>query len=640
MAKPFELQEFIDPQILAELGLSAEQIAYILNLNVQDLALISVQYGAQIAAALFAARTLTITITRAFGLYDAKHYSKWPRIPYRPILKIYFSIKLWWERLTKMGRQATGSFASSLAVLPLLYKKGRNRLYIGRLLALSIGLFMPVMEQITRHGMLVAGTGGGKTTQLITMIHNWMGSVFIIDPKGQTWYALAHRDKRRWHRIAPYKNETDCWNVFDDIKAAIERGGLSAGVRWAFRVADALIITPPGSRTPYFTEAAKGFIAALILHIISFEHESNHHLAYLYELLCCGYQVYDGTTGEEETNAEEAWEFLLTTMRKNEAFSGAVKKGVTTLERAAGETTGNVVSTAIEQLKWLGIPCIQELVKTTTIPPLSELKTTDDYVLEIDAPIFSLRQELRPFARLLTNCVMSTFEEIQDKNGQTLAVLDEMPSLQLEVLEVALPVLRSMGVSVVGVTQDYEILKKAHPQSWQGFMGNADFVICMATNDDFTADRISKSLGTKTYIERDPSGRKIRREEPVMTSDHVKRFLEPDSGNIIVFRNGKRPLMLKGIPYFKELPVWAYTPDPNHKEAILRRLSRLLFDWKRVKRDPPLEKRYDPETGNQLFTYTEYILHARDEILAEAEASKVVDLAAYRQKRSAEHTES
>ncbi len=537
---------------------------------------------------LFVARTIVIFASRQFGLYHPEHYAKWPRLPYRPILKGYFKITNWWEDLTKMGRVATGGFAKPLAVLQLLYRKGRNRLLVGRFYALGLGWLMPLSLEIQRHGMLIASSGAGKTTALTTMVSTWEGSAFIIDPKSQIWNALIGRDNRRWYKIAPYSKDSHCWNFFDDIKAAIEREGVEIGSRWAYKAGEALITVNPNANNPFFAETAKSLIPGLILHIISREHPDNHNPAYLYKLLQFGYRIFNQETGIEETTAKDAKELLLRLMRKNSAFNDAVSGSIAGIESASDSAAGDVLATALSQLKWLAVQGVQNVVSKTTIPPLSELKSTDDYVLEFDAPILSIRQELAPFLRLLSDFVIYTFETPDiKKNGQTLGVIDELPSIELKVLDVAIPVLRSMGLSVLGATQDLEILQKAHPKSWEGFLGNADFVICAGTNHDTTAEYISRVLGKVTIQEKDPTtGRKSRQTVEVATPDQIKRFLFPKKENIIILRNGERAIKAKDILFFRELPFWKFNPDTEHKETFLRRLARSRFDNKNVPDTP------------------------------------------------------
>jgi type IV secretory pathway TraG/TraD family ATPase VirD4 len=411
------------------------------------------------------------------------------------------------------------------------------------------------------------------------MIASWLSSVIVIDPKSQIINALADRDWRQWYKFAPYADDSDCFNPLDVIKEAMKREGRQAAVRWALRVAEAIIVTPSGSRTPYFTDVSRQYLAALILHVLSAHPENEHNLPFVRDLIVNGYTVND-EFGRRISTPEEAQELLLRAMLNNATFD-VIAGGAQTLASASGETGGNVRSTLQEQTKWLDIPEVRKVMRTSSFS-LTWLKTRKDIVIAFAAPIFSLRQELAPLSRLITNLTAYTFEAVQEKNGLCLAIWDELPSQGYNAtLEVMLAVIRSMGLIVVVIAQNAELMKKHYSQSWKSFSGEADATIWAGGNHQDSVEHLCQLLGRKTLIEKDKySGRKSYREVDVMTADQIRRFLDPDSGNVIVTRAGARPLKLKAPYYFKELPVWQYAPDPDHKEALLRRLSRVLFDRK------------------------------------------------------------
>lgn len=530
----------------------------------------------------FTLRTLTTAIGRALGVSHPNHYRTWPRLPWRGPVRACMAVKIWFERVFVMGKRATGGFAGTLYMLTLLYRPGK--VFLGRASCADIGLLQPVGITVARHLFMYAMTGAGKTTVLASIISTWTGSVFLVDPKSQITDALSEHDGRAWFVIAPYPgakaHKSACYNAFDCIIAAMARDGDQAAVRWAIRVAQALVITPAGSRTPFFTDTARGFLVGVILHVLSVHPEHEHNLPYVRDLIVNGYRVV-GEDDKEVTQDDEAQQLLLRTMIKNPAFDSAIAGAAAAMANAGRETAGNVRATLMEQMKWLDIPEVRAILRGTTLP-LSELKTRNDVVLAFTAPVLSIREELAPLSRLLTNMLAYTCEAVRKKNGQCLAVIDELPSQgHNETLEVVLPVSRSQGLTFLGISQNTELMRKVYPQSWGAFSGEADAVFWMATNHNETARHLSQTLGKKSLAEKDRySGYKSYREVDVMDPEQVKRFLSPESGNLIVTRAGGRALKLKIDPYFKALPVWCYAPDPDHRETLLRRLSRWLFDHK------------------------------------------------------------
>lgn len=570
-----------------------EFLAALRELETRELAFLLVFYGGQIAAVLFVLRSALVMGARSFGIYHPDMYRLWPRTGMRSALWLWVKVSEAYERIALMGKRSTGGFASMLGVLVRLYRPGL--VHVGRLCAYGFGLLQPVGLKVSRHLFMLAQTGAGKTTALITIISTWRGSVFLIDPKAQVTNALRQHDKsRRWIVIDPYQLSpipSAGYNPFDSLKAAMQRHDESIAVLWAFRMGEALIITPAGSRSPFFTDAARGFLAGAILHVLSTHPESDHNLPAVRDLIVNGYRVYDDDGDEIETKDEERHELLYRMMGQNPAFEGTVGGAVSALKNASGETAGNVRSTLLEQTKWLDIPQARRVLRKSSIP-LVNLKTRDDLVLAFTAPVLSVREELAPLSRLLTNMLSYDFQDEPRKKGQCLVVIDELPSQgHNATLEVTIPVARSQGQTVLGIAQNLELMRNAYPKTYNIFTGEADAVLWMGINHKETAEHLSALLGKRTLVEVDQySEQRSYREVDVLSTDQVSRLLGPDSGNLIVTRAGGRALRLKNEPYFKALPVWAYAPDPDHGESWPRRITRSLFDRRSKSNDKRTEE--------------------------------------------------
>ncbi len=529
----------------------------------------------------FVVKAVLLRVLRLLGLYTPRLYSWLPSVfpMWRSMYRMYMVVGRWKEVVFRFGRYSTAGFSSTLTTMTYLYTP--SKILLGRVWWAGFGLIQPVGLTIQRHIMVYAMTGAGKTTWLITMLALWRGSACIIDPKGQITDALAQNDKRKWITFYPHEAERSAqWNPMDDIKSAMQREGKNAAVKWAQRLAESLVLTPEGSKSPFFSDTARGYLTALILHVLAEHEESEHTLPFVCELVTHGYRVYNND-GELETTPKEARILLDRLLLRNAAFSGAIAASASAFVNASGDTKSSLVATLQEQLKWLALPSVKHMLAKTT-RPLADAKTRDDVVFSFVTPVLSLREELQPLFRLFTNFVSYTFEAVTPKKGQCLFIIDEVQAMgHNATLEVALPVARSYGLSVVAIAQDREGMKASYPKTYGSFEGNADVVLFMATNHPDNYNYISEALGKRTHIQRDPrSGNKSYRESAVMTPDQVKRFLSSDTGNLIAIRAGARALRLKIAPYFSELPVTAYTADPDHREAILRRISRLIFNPK------------------------------------------------------------
>ncbi|MFK4753127.1 type IV secretory system conjugative DNA transfer family protein [Oceanobacter antarcticus] len=529
----------------------------------------------------FAAKAMLLRLLRAFGLYSPPVYAALPSaLPYwRSVYRLKMQVARWKETVFRFGKYATAGFAGTLATMTQLYTP--STVLIGRVYWAGFGLIQPVGARIQRHIMVYAMTGAGKTTWIITMLALWRGSACIVDPKGQITNALAQADKREWIVFRPHEPERSAqWNPLDDIKAAMQREGHDSAVKWAQRLSESLIVTPAQTKTPFFADTARGYLTGLILHVLSAHEDDCHSLLFVYELAVHGYRVFNND-GTIESTPKEARQILDKELLENPAFQGAVSSSTSAFINASGDTKGSLVATLLEQLKWMALPSVKFLLSATT-RPLSDAKSRDDVVFAFVTPVLSLREELKPLFRVYTNFVSYTFESVPKKKGQCLFVIDEVQAMgHNATLEVALPVARSYGLSVVAIAQDREGMKAAYPKTYGSFEGNADVVLFMATNHPDNYNYVSQALGKRTHIDIDPrSGKKSYRESDVMTPDQVKRFLSPDTGNLIAIRAGARALRLKIAPYFSELPVTSYAPDPDHREPIFRRISRLIFNPK------------------------------------------------------------
>jgi type IV secretory pathway TraG/TraD family ATPase VirD4 len=528
----------------------------------------------------FVFKTLVIFVLRQFGCSTPELYSKFPTLPWRSFYLLKMRVARWHEHIFKFGKQQTGGFASVFAVLTNHFSAGK--IFIGRPWVCGFGLFQSIGIKLTKHMLIVAGTGSGKTSTIIASLSKWKGSAFVLDPTSIITSTLARNDKKReWLELSPYEPETTAQiNPFDDAKAAVIREGADAAIKWSYRIGESFIKTESNAKQPFFTDTSRGFFVGLFLHILSAHPEEEHNLGVLRELIIHGYKVFD-EDGKLLSTPEESRQLLYRSMLNNPAHGGAVAGAASPFINASPETKGNLEATLQEKTKILDIPAVRHFFAKTT-RPLSDLKTKNDVVFILNIPLFSLRQELNGVAMLVQNLVFYTFESIKERNGLTLFVTDEAQAQGYNpTLEIAMPTARSQGLIIIVITQDLDGMEAEYKKTYLSFIGNADIVLWMATAHPSNKRRLCSLLGKKTLVTKDrDSGRKTYREVDVMTEEQIERFLSPETGNFIATVAGKRAWRCKLDPFFKSLPVWSYQPDPNHKEPMLRRIGRFFFGLK------------------------------------------------------------
>lgn len=518
-----------------------------------------------------------IFVLRVFGLHHPSLYGYLSSAV--PCWRFFYGLKMkfgrWHEFVFRFSKLSTSGFAPSLATMT--YGFSHSKVLIGRVYLAGFGLYQSVGIKVSRHIMVYAMTGAGKTSWLITMLSTWLGSAIIIDPKAQITDTLCEKDKRRWVKLAPYEQDTAQWNPIDDIRFAMQRRGDDVAVLWTKRLAESIVITPPKASQPYFTQNARGFVTALILHVLSHHREEEQTLPYIFTLATQGYRVLNDD-GSIESTEEEAQALLFNSMRENDAFGGAISENASAyIEVASSDTGKSVISTLRNELLWISIPKVKHFLSATTAP-LALAKTRNDIVFSFCVQTMSLRLELKPLLRLFTNFVIFTFEDVKKKNGQCLFVNDEVQSQgHNATLEMALAVMRSYGITFVCLSQDREGMKGIYPNAVNSFEGNADVVLHMATNHIDNLKHIHTTLGRVTLVATDAkTGKKSYRDVDVLTAEQINRFLSPETGNLIAIRAGGRPFRLKIANYFNELPVTRYKADSDHKEPLPKRFTRLV----------------------------------------------------------------
>ncbi|MEP4100830.1 type IV secretory system conjugative DNA transfer family protein, partial [Paraglaciecola sp.] len=364
----------------------------------------------------FVVKALLVSVLRLFGCATPILYTRLSIIPWRPFYRVYMLMGKWREQVFRFGRYSTGGFAGFFATLTLQYT--RKKIFIGKVWAWGVGLPQSVGLSVTRHLAIFAMTGAGKTTLLITLLRLWRGSAWLIDPKGQITDALARCDKRReWVVFRPYEpDNTAQWNPFDDIKFAMAREGKNAAVKWSMRLAQSLVITPEGTKQPFFTTTSKQFFSALVMHIISYHPDEEHNLPFARQLICYFYRIYNDD-GALESTKEESRNLLYKIMDENPSFGEAIGKAASAFTSAKGDTEASLLSTLQEQTQWLDDPSVAHMLMVTT-RPLSDAKTCGDAVFSLVLPVLSIRQELKPLVRAYTNFTIYTFEAVPNKKDQ------------------------------------------------------------------------------------------------------------------------------------------------------------------------------------------------------------------------------
>ena len=264
----------------------------------------------------------------------------------------------------------------------------------------------------------------------------------------------------------------------------------------------------------------------------------------------------------ERVTSRTGFAFLLQEMSLNTAYA-AIPAAASTFDDA--ESAANVMATLKVSLSAYDNEELRAISTHSTFS-LHDLKLGQQDVF-VCAPAGAVNGELSGWFRMLTVLGLGIFEYIpSDLSPKCFFAIDELPALgNIEKLDKGPGLLRDYGVQLLGISQTIQALKDSYPQTWTTWVGNADAVYWMGTNDNETAEYLSDSLGRGTHSDE---------ERPVLSAEQLKRYLDPDRGTMIVTRFGKRALKVKTAPYYKELPVKYYDADAGHTEITGRSETR------------------------------------------------------------------
>ncbi|SDZ73417.1 type IV secretory system conjugative DNA transfer family protein [Rubrimonas cliftonensis] len=525
--------------------------------------------------AIAASHAAYATAARRLGLWNPAAHHLWLWLPWRALASAYLRLRAYIDNEWRSAGAPTGGFAGTLTKLCLVFRPGD--VLLGRLSIAGVGFAQPVGQRLERHLFMLAGTGGGKTSFLTTMLALHPGNAFVIDPKGKMAETLRARRGGGGDGVIglgksiavldPYgivpNQISDCWNPLTEIETAIAREGPLAAVRYADKLAEGLIRIE--GRQPYFPRAARKFLSGLVLYVLTEDPPPMRTMLRVHQLVNAGLaEDMRRATGKSVT-PQQGFQFLLQEMARNTRYA-AIASAASVFSDA--RSAGDVMAGLKVALSVYDNDLVRAISAHSTFS-LHDLKLGRQDVF-VCAPTGSVNGELSDWFRLLTVMSLAIFESVPgDLKPKCFFAIDELPSLgAIEKLDKGPAVLRSYGVQFLGVAQTLSALSDVYPKTWRNWLGNADAVYWMATNDDETAQQLAETLGRAT-------GSGVETE--VLTADQIKRYLDPDTCNVIVTRFGKRALKLKTSPYFRELPVYYYTPDGDHRERPLRRAARALM---------------------------------------------------------------
>ena len=458
-----------------------------------------------------------------------------------------------------------------------------------------------------QHMISIAPTRSGKGVSLIIPnLLNYRGSVLVVDPKGENAWVTA-----AWRRRA-FGQKTvivDPWNEVNRLYAGPQAGlqesiakfnplsildpGSDDFVEDLAYLADALIITE-SAREPYFDNTARELWAGLMAYVVESPAFRSHASLGLARRLL---------------------------MKSDEEFSR-------TIESAMELGSGSVAALKLAQFRNLkesnSIMSVISSAKTQTAfldsPVLNQSMESSDFSFEelcggnISIYLVLPPDKLQTYSRWLRLMISIAIRAVARRGSQSpsglpaLFVLDEFGTIgKLNAVAQAYGLMAGLGMIMWTFSQDLNQLKRDYPDHWETFIGNSEAMTCFGVMDNFTAEYISKMLGTSTVQQQNVSTTRDTRfsdtttpsstttstqtmSRPLMHPDEVRNL----NGDVGLILGRFPPIYSRRIVYHEDWDLLHRArPDPHFPRtedvrwvALQRRLlemgsiARLLKEYR------------------------------------------------------------
>jgi type IV secretion system protein VirD4 len=366
-----------------------------------------------------------------------------------------------------------------------------------------------------KHVLIVASTRGGKGRDLIIPnLEIYVGSVFVLDPKGEN----AQKTAQKREEFGPVR-VLDPFGVSGFVSACfnpIAAMNPAMLVTDAQTLADALI----EGEEDHWTSAARGLVTGLLLHIATApnlvyppdpppEEEPQEEPE---EKDLEGEEEEEKTIITPEPEPEPAPRTLVTlrrllmknlpytleAMTQNENGPQEMRDvgewGLT----AAPNEWASIVSNAIEQTKWLASPQIQAVLSEEgeQVDFSAYRDSVQSVFVCLPAPYF------RTFSKWLRLVVAAALDTLTKELNPAMPyptrfVLDEVAQLgNLEKIESALTLSAGYGVQLWGVWQHLKDIERCYPRSGvAGWVSSSGLRLVFATQDNETVKYFAGMTG-------------------------------------------------------------------------------------------------------------------------------------------------
>ena len=441
------------------------------------------------------------------------------------------------------------------------------------------------------HVFLFCPSRGGKGLGIILpTLLSWLGSVFVLDTKGENFALTAGWRKLIGQKIIKFQPNCNdgtgsCFNPFEEVRLDTD---------YAYTDVDNIInivAAPedPNSRIdPHFDPLAKTFLVACALHFL---HEYKTHGA-----------IFSLPSLNIEISRDDVVVYLkeMVEKRHTEPCVNVARQMLQRFDKVPKEA-GSILSTAQRYLRLYNDPIIAKNMSHSDFKIMDLMRHIRPVSFYLLIPPNQI-DRFAPLTRMIIDMIIQRHaSEMKFAGGEfkklykhkLLLMLDELPAFgNIPVFEKSLGFLAGYGIIAYIIAQDKIQLTKAYTEK-QTLTTNCHVTIAYPPNEPSTEKAISEMTGQTTVVKKkvtvsgtrlsmsaknmSVSNDEIKR--PLLTPDEVGRMRAPTKdadnkitapGEILIFQTGQPPIRGEQLLFFTD-PVFlerSQVPPPKRGDIF------------------------------------------------------------------------
>lgn len=352
-----------------------------------------------------------------------------------------------------------------------------------------------IIVEPKRHLISVAPTRSGKNVSLITpnLLHN-KRSALVIDPKGELTFLTAKRRREMGQStfiLDPFdefkKNYGDRTDVVEELTnfnpfSSINDNQIKDKIRY---IAEALIIIKGSD--PHWSESSLELTEGILALMIE-DPGIEASLPSFRSILTKPYKEIEEIAIKAQFLPENS-----IAKRKLGRFANP--------DLSKNKELCSIISTAITQTAFLDDPelikCLSSTTSKFSLDCLTEGKSGSTIYLVI--PFDKLQSHGRWLRLMVSLAIRAVYRSANTLENPVLFVLDEFGNIgPLPAIANAFTMGAGRQILLWAFVQGLTQLQRDYPTEWEIFIGNSDHMTFFDIMDEFTADYVSKLLGTTT----------------------------------------------------------------------------------------------------------------------------------------------